>query len=131
METALVQSGFALEAYARYLSYERRAKNPDLLVMGAVYERAIAEAAKRRFDGEPGAEETLRAFWTGYCDTLVCAHLRLCLLQPIFLLAYHRSGRRPRVCCLEEGCEKCAWFRRSVGSIYPISGTFKSRLLSQ
>jgi hypothetical protein len=72
METALVKSGFALEAYARYLTYERRAKNPDLSVMGAVYERAISEAAKRRFDGEAGAEETLRVFWTGYCDTLVC-----------------------------------------------------------
>jgi hypothetical protein len=71
METALVQSGFALESYARYLAYERRARNPDLFVMGAVYERAIAEAAKRRFAGEAGAEETLRAFWMGYCDTLV------------------------------------------------------------
>jgi len=72
METALVQSGFALQAYARYLAYERRAKNPDPFVMGAVYERAIAEAAKRRFTGEAGAEEALRAFWTGYCDILVC-----------------------------------------------------------
>jgi squamous cell carcinoma antigen recognized by T-cells 3 len=74
METALVESGFALEAYARYLAYERRARNPDLFVMNAVYERAIAEAAKRRFEGELGAEEALRAFWTGYCDALVCIH---------------------------------------------------------
>ena len=72
METALVQSGFALEVYAQYLAYERRAKHPDLFVMGTVYERAIAEAAKRRFEGDPGAEEALRAFWIGYCDSLVC-----------------------------------------------------------
>ena len=71
METALAQSGFALDVYAQYLAYERRAKNPDLFVMSTVYERAIAEAAKRRFEGEAGAEETLRAFWTGYCDSLV------------------------------------------------------------
>lgn len=70
METGLVQSGFALEAYALYIAYERRARNPDLFVMSGVYERAIAEAAKRRFEGGAGAEETLRMFWMGYCDTL-------------------------------------------------------------
>lgn len=39
--------------------------------MGGVYERAIAEAAKRRFDGEIGAEEFLRLFWNGYLNALV------------------------------------------------------------
>lgn len=61
-----------MEVYARYLAAERRSRNPDLFVMSGVYERAIAEAAKRRFAGEIGAEEALRSFWVGYCDALVC-----------------------------------------------------------
>lgn len=47
-------------------------KNTDMLIVTGLYERAIAEAAKRRFGGEQGAEEALRAFWGGYCDVLVC-----------------------------------------------------------
>ncbi|GLB38245.1 putative RNA recognition motif containing protein [Lyophyllum shimeji] len=69
-EAALVQSNFSLDDYARYLAFERRAKNPDLLFMSTVHERAIAEADKRRFSGEPGAEEALRMFWLGYIDSL-------------------------------------------------------------
>ncbi|KAI6014828.1 hypothetical protein BKA83DRAFT_4345131 [Pisolithus microcarpus] len=58
----------SLNAYAQYISSERRAKNPDVFVLTGVYERAIAEAAKRRFSGELGAEEVLRSFWIGYLD---------------------------------------------------------------
>ncbi|KAI6145673.1 hypothetical protein EDD17DRAFT_1653003 [Pisolithus thermaeus] len=58
----------SLNAYAQYISSERRAKNPDVFVLAGVYERALAEAAKRRFSGEVGAEEALRSFWTGYLD---------------------------------------------------------------
>lgn len=39
--------------------------------MVTVYERAIAEAEKRRFNGEAGAEEALRMFWIGLSDALV------------------------------------------------------------
>lgn len=39
--------------------------------MNTVYERAVAEAAKRAFNGEAGAEVALALFWTGYCDALV------------------------------------------------------------
>jgi hypothetical protein len=67
-----VQSKYSLDVYTRYIAAERRAKYPDLFVMKTVYERAIAEAAKRRFEGEMGAEDALRSFWTGYCDALVC-----------------------------------------------------------
>ena len=42
-----------------------------MLALPALYERAIAEAAKRRFAGDLNAETALRAFWTGYIDTLV------------------------------------------------------------
>ena len=42
-----------------------------MLALPALYERAIAEAAKRKFAGDPTAESALRAFWTGYIDTLV------------------------------------------------------------
>lgn len=60
-----------MEAYAHYITVERRAKYPNLLIVSSIYERAIAEAAKRRFNGEEGAEQVLRIFWTGYCDALV------------------------------------------------------------
>jgi hypothetical protein len=42
-----------------------------MLALPALYERAIAEAAKRRFAGDLNAEAALRAFWVGYIDTLV------------------------------------------------------------
>ncbi|RDB17959.1 hypothetical protein Hypma_000943 [Hypsizygus marmoreus] len=70
LETALVQSNYSLDTYARYIAAERRARNPDLFIMNPIFERAIAEAAKRRFNGEAGAGEALRMFWVGYCDAL-------------------------------------------------------------
>jgi hypothetical protein len=60
-----------LGAYAHYIATERRPKQPDLFVLKTLYERAIAEAAKRRMAGENGAEEALRAFWIGYLDFMV------------------------------------------------------------
>lgn len=65
------QSGFSLEGYAYYLAAERRMKQPDVLIVSTLYERAVAEADKRRFAGEPNAEAALRSFWTGYLDFLV------------------------------------------------------------
>ncbi|KAF8349290.1 hypothetical protein F5887DRAFT_945363 [Amanita rubescens] len=70
LEANLTQSGYSLEAYANYITVERRAKYPNLLIVSSICERAIAEAAKRRFSGEEGAEQVLRMFWTGYCDAL-------------------------------------------------------------
>lgn len=70
---AVSSTNNSLEALGNYVLYERRAKYPDLFVMAGVYERAIAEAAKQRFDGVAHAEEALAAFWVGYCDAL-----RLC-----------------------------------------------------
>ncbi|KAF7365413.1 ATP-dependent DNA helicase PIF1 [Mycena venus] len=57
------------EAYALYIASERRAKTPSYPILSTLYERAITDAARRRFTGEQGAEEALRAFWAGYCDT--------------------------------------------------------------
>ncbi|KAF8635933.1 hypothetical protein AX15_000104 [Amanita polypyramis BW_CC] len=70
LEAALTQFGYSLEAYAHYLTVERRVKYPDTLIISTTYERAIEEAAKRRFNGEEGAEQVLRMFWSGYCDAL-------------------------------------------------------------
>ncbi|KAH9851597.1 RNA-binding protein Prp24 [Lenzites betulinus] len=70
LENSLELSGFSLEGYAYYLSAERRRKSPDIFVLKPLYERAISEADKRRFSGEPGAEDALRSFWTGYVDFL-------------------------------------------------------------
>ena len=42
-----------------------------MFALPTLYERAIAEAAKRRFAGDPNAEIALRAFWVGYIDALV------------------------------------------------------------
>ncbi|KAJ3814647.1 hypothetical protein F5876DRAFT_86271 [Lentinula aff. lateritia] len=69
-EDTLNRSRNSLEAFERYIAYERKAKYPDLVITSAVYERAISEAAKRKFRGEPGSEEALRAFWVGYSDAL-------------------------------------------------------------
>ncbi|KAJ6584742.1 hypothetical protein B0H19DRAFT_1319016 [Mycena capillaripes] len=57
------------EKYALYIASERRAKTPSYPILSTLYERAIADTAERRFSGEQGAEEALRAFWAGYCDT--------------------------------------------------------------
>ncbi|KAL4250529.1 hypothetical protein ABKN59_002266 [Abortiporus biennis] len=69
-EMSISQAKNSPEAFAYYIASERRAKKPDLSVLTAMYERAIAETDKRRFAGEPNAEETLRSFWIGYVDTL-------------------------------------------------------------
>ncbi|KAG6850068.1 hypothetical protein H0H93_001618 [Arthromyces matolae] len=68
--TLQVKSNYSLDDYARYIAYERRARNPDLFVMTSVFERAIAEAERRRFEGETGSEEALRIFWIGFVDVL-------------------------------------------------------------
>ncbi|OJT12790.1 hypothetical protein TRAPUB_10625 [Trametes pubescens] len=70
LEASLEQASFSLEGYAYYLGVERRRKTPDIFVVKPLYERAIAEADKRRLNGEPGAEDALRSFWTGYVDFL-------------------------------------------------------------
>ncbi|KAF5338939.1 hypothetical protein D9611_008706 [Ephemerocybe angulata] len=70
LEIGLKQSSNSLEAFSSYITYERRAKNPDLLVTRGIYERAISEAAKRTFRNEPGAEAALFVFWAGYFDAL-------------------------------------------------------------
>ncbi|KAJ7505514.1 hypothetical protein B0H11DRAFT_2220941 [Mycena galericulata] len=83
-ETSLAQSTTS-ETYALYIAAERRAKTPHYLILSVLYERAIADAAKRRFTAEQGAEETLRAFWAGYCDTArileAGTHVELAILQ--------------------------------------------------
>ena len=43
-------------------------------MLQALYERAIAEADKRRWNGEANAEAALRSFWAGYLDVLVSLH---------------------------------------------------------
>lgn len=44
-----------------------------MFVLPALYERAIAEADKRRWEGESIAEQALRTFWAEYLDLLVRA----------------------------------------------------------
>jgi hypothetical protein len=61
-------------------------KNPDLFIIRGLYERAIAEAARRRFAGEAGAEEALRSFWGGYCDVLVRPNFPFTKLEILNLL---------------------------------------------
>lgn len=55
----------------QYLASERRDKSPDVFIITGLYERSIAEAAKRRFAGEGSAEQTLRTLWLRYIDFLV------------------------------------------------------------
>ncbi|KAF8232065.1 hypothetical protein L208DRAFT_1377849 [Tricholoma matsutake] len=88
METGLVQSGFAVEAYTLYIIYEHRARNPDLFVMSGIYECAIAEVAKQQFEGDAGAEETLRMFWM---DAYVRVNYFLVCYGPIEAM-FHTLG---------------------------------------
>ncbi|KAF9483427.1 hypothetical protein BDN70DRAFT_799974 [Pholiota conissans] len=74
LETNITNSGGSLEAYHQYIGYERRAKYPDIFVTRGIHERAISEAAKRRFAEEIGAEGALRTFWTSYLDALVSGY---------------------------------------------------------
>ncbi|KAI0338891.1 hypothetical protein BDW22DRAFT_1409299 [Trametopsis cervina] len=69
-ETSLAQSGYSLEAYAYYIEFEKRGKKLDLVLLPTLYERAIAEADKRRFSGDGMAETALRTFWIGYLDLI-------------------------------------------------------------
>ncbi|EPQ51022.1 hypothetical protein GLOTRDRAFT_66218 [Gloeophyllum trabeum ATCC 11539] len=69
-ESQLRQSKYALETYASYIASERRARNPDAFILTALYERAIAEAAKRGVSEDMNAAQVLRMFWIGYCDFL-------------------------------------------------------------
>ncbi|TFK52241.1 hypothetical protein OE88DRAFT_1657387 [Heliocybe sulcata] len=69
-EWQLRQTSDALETYAAYIASERRSRNPDALILSAVYERAITAAAKRRLTDDPNAEQALKLFWIGYCDFL-------------------------------------------------------------
>ncbi|KAF8463228.1 hypothetical protein DFH94DRAFT_786990 [Russula ochroleuca] len=69
-EAALEQSGNSLYAYQNYVTYELRAKRPDLNILSNIHERAISEAAKRRASGETGAEEALRLWWGSYVDSM-------------------------------------------------------------
>lgn len=64
-------SGNSLEAFASYIAVEKRQRYPDLTVLSGIYERAIAEAAKRRFAGDAAAELALAQFWCGYLDNVV------------------------------------------------------------
>lgn len=111
-----------LVAFSHYIGYERRAKHPDLFVTCGIYERAIAEAAKRRFNGEPGAEDTLRIYWCGYGDVLVkysvmlsfcCAHVGLANLE---------CRRGSGVGNVQKSSEKRAGVRRSLGEVYAVLG---------
>ncbi|KAH9925562.1 RNA-binding protein Prp24 [Fomitopsis serialis] len=74
------------ETFQSYSSFTTNFKPPDeyeLLMVEAsrcvrrppfvlqtLYERAIAEADKRRWNGEANAETVLRSFWIGYLDSL-------------------------------------------------------------
>lgn len=90
LEYALEQSS-ALQAYGAYIAGEWRTKRIDFFTASGIYERAITEAASRRFKGESGAEETLRSFWTGYLDAAVGSvsfPLWICILTKMELKGF-------------------------------------------
>ncbi|KAG9123420.1 Splicing factor, partial [Ceratobasidium sp. 392] len=60
-ELTLRQAEDSPAVYSQYIDYEWRRPDPQFLI--PLYERAIAETARRRL--EPGGEETLQAFWSG------------------------------------------------------------------
>lgn len=114
------QSNYSLESYADYIRYERQAKHPDLSVTQATFERAIAEAAKRRFNGIEGSEGFLRVFWIGYCDALVCW---LLFMRRWFLVDRHFK----RILGAEKNV-RLSTFRRAIRSV-PESGEVWARYI--
>lgn len=108
-----------LVAYSQYIGYERRAKYPDFFVTRGIYERAIAEAARRRFNGEAEAEEALRIFWSGYGDALVNRPLRMRFF--VVLMSVQRI--------LDAGVDvELEMYRRAVRSV-PGSGEVWARYI--
>ncbi|KAF9046435.1 hypothetical protein BJ165DRAFT_1471732 [Panaeolus papilionaceus] len=69
-ELALNRSNNSLEGFNQYIGHERRVKNPDLLATQGIHERAIAAAARKRFEGEYRADRYLGIFWISYVDAL-------------------------------------------------------------
>ncbi|KAG2155888.1 uncharacterized protein EDB93DRAFT_58815 [Suillus bovinus] len=67
-EMALAAVGYSLNAYATYIAAERRRRDPDYFILCGLYERGLAEAAKRQFSAELGAERAIQMFWVGYID---------------------------------------------------------------
>lgn len=79
-ENALTQTNQSFEVFLQYISAERRQKAPHLQILQTLYERAIAEAAKKLFKGDADlgltvgdarTELALQVFWAGLCDSLV------------------------------------------------------------
>ena len=120
------QANYSLEGYAYYIASEKRPKKPDLFVLKGLYERAIAEADKRRFIGEANAEEALRSFWTGYVDLLVrLTSSRLSPDPERFPYPENASCRRGRTTSsAPTGTEECACLRGASCAIYSIPGSF-------
>lgn len=125
------QSGNSLEAFSRYITYERRAKFPDLAITRAVYERAISEAAKRRFNGEYGAEDALNSFWIGYSDALAS----LLIPCPDFILTFcpevieywprYPAGR------IQASYTQRTRMWRSLGPVHPLYRTWNTAISKQ
>lgn len=67
-EMALAAAGYSLDAYATYIAAEQRRRDPDHFILCGLYERGLAEASRRQFSGELGAERAIQMFWVGYID---------------------------------------------------------------
>ena len=108
-----------MEAFSSYITYERRAKNPDLLVTRGVFERAISEAAKRVLNQEPNAGLALATFWSGYLDATV-SHLQLVRVRLLLI---------PSKRLLDVGVDvESELFKRALRSV-PGSGEIWSRYI--
>jgi len=87
----LQDSSLTKDAYQSYIFSEGKVKVPNHTLINALYERAIADFASRRWqalvdnaDAEKvkELEQTLRYFWCEYVDSLVC-------FQIFFFLVLH------------------------------------------
>ncbi|KAG1872352.1 hypothetical protein DFJ58DRAFT_435834 [Suillus subalutaceus] len=67
-EMALAAAGYSVDAYATYIAAEQRRRDPDYFILCGLYERGLAEASRRQFASELGAERAMQMFWVGYID---------------------------------------------------------------
>jgi hypothetical protein len=108
----------------QFLAAELKGKFPDVFIVRGLFERSIAEAAKRRIPGEGNAEQTLRTLWMGYIDFLVRERKGSCLRVLLRLMCHHFDQRGQGI----DGSDMARTIKRATRSV-PDSGEVWARYI--
>lgn len=94
-----------------------------MFALPGLYERAIAEAAKRRFAGDLNAEAALRAFWVGYIDALVSIFPSCSTHHGSLGRKHAPEGWGSGEDSVHTRIKERPKLRRSLGAVYSVLGT--------